>query len=112
MERGAARKVHHAVVRGAAGELGRISFRSALDQYPLGTADHGVADGGGLLVQLPLQPLQALALYLVGNLAGEVGGRGSGPRAVDEAKRPIAAGIGGKLERGGEVGLGLAREAD
>ena len=112
MERGAARKVHHAVVAGAAGELGRAFLRRAFDQNPLDRADHCLADRARLRVELLLETLQPSGFLFQRELIGQSGRRRTGTRAVQERERGVEAGIGGEFLGCGEIGLGLARKAD
>src|SRR5919201_3213492 len=77
-------KVHHAVIAGASGALARILLRDALYEYPLGRADHALADRARLRFELRLQPLQPLELQRGGRVVRQLRGRRTGAAAVDE----------------------------
>ena len=110
-ERRRADEVDPALVLGAARELARVLLRLALDEDALHGADHAAADRGRLLVDERLQPFEPVLLDLVRQVL-ELGGRRSGPRAVDEAERLIEADRPNQAQRLLEVFLGLAGVAD
>src|SRR2546422_11689261 len=102
-------EVHHAVVAGAARELGGILPRGAFDEHPLDRADHALADRARLRLQLrlealqPLLPdptprdvkLQRLQLHVTRGWVGQLRRGRPGPRAVEEGKGGIEADVAG-----------------
>src|SRR6266705_4151292 len=105
-------EVHHAVVAGAAGELGGILPRGAFDEHALDGADHALADRARLRVQLRLEALQPLQLHVPRGWVGQLSRGRAGPRAVEEGKGGIEADVAGQLQGGFEIAVGLAREGD
>src|SRR6202521_3551157 len=86
-EGGRCGEVHPAVVGGADGELARVPLRGPLYEHTLAGADHALADGARLGLELRLQACQALLLDGRLDLIGERGRRRAGPAAVEEAER-------------------------
>ena len=89
---GAARALDEHLLRGARRTALRALQRAALDDLD--------------------QPLHALALDRVRDLVGQLRRLGPAPRREDEREGRVVADLLDDLERGAEVLLGLAREAD
>src|SRR5436190_24125313 len=111
-ELGSAGEVDHAVVAGAAGELMPALRRKAFDQHALHATDHALGNRIGLRLDLRLQALEARALHFGRDLIGQLGRWRSGARAVAEAIGIIELELASQLERGVELRVGLAGEAD
>src|SRR2546426_6236746 len=105
-------KVHYAVVGGAGAELPGSSFGYSFHKHALIRADHGLADLAELRVEEGLKPLQSFRLFVGGGGVREFRGRRAGARAVEEGEGTVEADLAHQLERGFEVGGGLAGEGD
>ena len=105
-------EVHGRVAPRAAAQERRVGAARAFDEHLLDAPDALlVALAGDALHDLD-EPLDAVALHLVGDLIGHRRGVGAGAWRVDERERAVEAHLLDDLERLLEVVLGLAGEAD
>ena len=110
-QRALGREVHEPVVAGAAAQPSRIAPARALDHDLLDEPEAGLVAEARRALHHGAEATHALDGHLVRHGVGKVGGLGPGTGRVDEREGVVVAGLGGDLEGGVEVGVGLAGEA-
>ena len=107
------REVHDPVLAGAPGEHRRVALARALDEHLLDAPDACLVGGECAALDDDAQAVEPLAGDArIDEAIGELGRFGARSRGEDERERVVEAGLGDDVERGGEVVVGLAREAD
>src|SRR5207248_10751606 len=82
-------EVHRLVVPVAPAKAARIRAARPLDEHLAGAADEALGPLARAALDELDEPLHALPLHIVGNLAGERSRLGAAPRRVDERERAV-----------------------